>query len=142
MMMMKCERIAPLSARIDRVGEEASGMPEIARGEKGVATEIEVIAIEPNVVAHRQNVVALGPTAVANAPATWLGGSRPSRSRPMPSRSTKRKLIGDFRRRDPVRRCRNWLAWRCERVRGACDRVAWRRDSIFGARISSAGGPR
>jgi len=102
--------------------EKASGVPEVAP-KKIVAIELAVVAIELNVVAHPPNVVALGLTAVTDAPATLLRGLMPSRTRPMPS--------------DPVRGCRDWVRCRCKRVCGGRDRVAWRRDSIFGARIPS-----
>ena len=56
-MTLACERTVSTGACRSR-GEEASGMPTIARAEKVVASELEVVAMDLKVVATDLKVVA------------------------------------------------------------------------------------
>ena len=91
------------------------------------------LAFDLEVVAQAENIVPIARAAVANAQMMRLGGSMRSRELPRWMRLAGRWAVADFWRRDVTRYCRDLIKCGREGAGEARDRVAWRRDSIFGA---------
>jgi hypothetical protein len=132
-MMMNCERTDTHPARAGRVARESITRARPCTGKKTVAIEFDIVAHDLEVAAQAENIVSFIRAAVANSPMMPLFDFLRSCTRPMPSRGRKRWGHRGFCRRDATRRCRDLIKCGREGARETRDRVAWRRDSIFGA---------
>jgi hypothetical protein len=114
-------------------------MPAIARAEKADTTELEVVPFDLKVVVHTTKVVSFDRAADANARVTPLLALVSCRTFARQTHSIEWKHHRGFRATRTAPRMSRFNRCRCEIAAGAFDPVAWRHDSMPGARKTFAG---